>query len=374
MQAKKRILLAVTNDLSSEQRVHKVCLTLLSMGFDTTLVGRRKRSNMQIEPRRYKTKRMFLFFEKGPLFYAEYNLRLFLFLLFNKADVIVSNDLDTLPACYLASIIKGSGLVHDSHEYFTGVPELQGRAFARWVWKRFESWIFPKLKYVYTVNASIANLYHEKYGNEVRVVRNFPLKGSGDQLNVPANTKVPVFEQAVILYQGSVNVDRGLIEAVEAMQYVQGAILLIVGDGDILGEVKQKVKDLGLESKVHFKKRVPFNELKQFTSIASLGISLDRDTNLNYRFSLPNKIFDFVQAGVPVLASSMVEIKKIFEKYEIGMMVSSHDPKEIAACMQKMISDKEMQRMWKDNCAKAAVEYCWENEEPVLKSVYSSFV
>ncbi len=369
----KKVILSVTNDLSSEQRVHKVCLFLLKKGFDVTLVGRLRRKNIPLGNRPYRTKRMSLLFEKGPLFYAEYNLRLFFYLLFHKADVLVANDLDTLLANHLASKLKGSVLVHDSHEYFTGVPELEGR-FAKKVWKRIERWIFPKLKHVYTVNDSIAELYKNEYGLEVNVVRNFPVTSppmasqrERKELGLPDNKKI-------ILYQGSVNVDRGLREAVEAMQYVNGAILLVVGDGDILEEIKARVRQLHLEEKIVFKKRVPFEELKQYTSLARIGISLDKDTNINYRFSLPNKIFDFVHAGVPVLASGLIEIKKIFSKYRIGEMIDNHDPGHIAEKMKEMLSDTGAENVWKENCRKAAAEFCWENEEKILAGIYSPFV
>lgn len=372
---KKKIILSVTNDLTSEQRVHKVCVFLLGLGFDVILVGRLKRKRLSVENRPYKTRRLFLFFERGPLFYAEYNLRLFFYLLFNQADILVANDLDTLLANYLVSKIKGSELVHDSHEYYTGVPELEGRPFVKRIWKTIERNIFPKLKYIYTVNESIADLYKKEYRTHISVVRNFPiltekkytLPLSKKELNIPEDKKI-------ILYQGSVNVDRGLVEAVEAMQYVYGAILLVIGDGDILDEVKAKAKKLNLSEKVIFKKRVPFEELWNYTAHADLGISLDKDTNINYRFSLPNKIFDFVHAGIPVLASNLVEIKKIFSSYEIGALIENHSPKHIAEKINYMLRDSEKIIFWKKNCIIAARELCWQNEERVLREIYSQFI
>jgi len=371
----RKIILSVTNDLTSEQRVHKVCLFLLKLDFDVTLVGRLRRKSLPLDNRPYKTKRMFLLFEKGPLFYAEYNLRLFFYLLFIGADVLVANDLDTLLANYLAAKMKSAKLVHDSHEYFTGVPELEGRSFAKGIWKKIEQWIFPKLRYVYTVNDSIANLYNDEYGVGVKVVRNFPLlieKETGIlkskmELQLPEDKKI-------ILYQGSVNVDRGLIEAIGAMQYVNDAILLIVGDGDIIKEVKAKVHKLNVTERVIFRKKVPFEELWHYTLYADIGISLDKDTNLNYRFSLPNKIFDFVHAGVPVLASNLLEIKKIFSRYEIGAMIENHNPKHIAEKINFMLNSPDKIRKWKENCLLASKEFCWQSEEKVLHEIYSNFI
>ena len=369
----RKAILSVTNDLTSEQRVHKVCLFLLKIGYDVTMVGRLRRKSKPLSSRPYHTKRMFLLFEKGPLFYAEYNLRLFFFLLFRRADVLVANDLDTLLANYLVSRIKGNRLIHDSHEYFTGVPELEGRNFAQNTWKRIERWIFPKLTSIYTVNDSIAGLYRDEYDIKAKVVRNFPLKQAGVALANKTRKEMDLPEsQKIILYQGSVNVDRGLLEAVEAMQFVKtDAILLVVGDGDILDQVRSRVDRLGLNKKVIFRKRVPFEELKNYTLHADLGISLDRDTNINYRFSLPNKIFDFIHAGVPVLASSLVEIRKIFQQYSIGELAVSLEAKRLAAQMDAMLNDTVRIKEWKANCIKASSDLCWENEEKVLQEIYN---
>ena len=134
----KRIIVSVTNDLTTDQRVDRSCITLIKMGFDVLLVGRQLSHSLDLEPRNYRTKRMKLWFTRGPLFYAEYNLRLFFFLLVHKADILLSNDLDTLPANYLASGIRHLTLVHDCHEYFRGVPELNNRGFVAGIWKFLE--------------------------------------------------------------------------------------------------------------------------------------------------------------------------------------------------------------------------------------------
>jgi glycosyltransferase involved in cell wall biosynthesis len=370
---KKKITLSVTNDLTSEQRVHKVCLFLERTGFDVTLVGRRRRKSLPLGPRSYKTKRLFLFFEAGPLFYAEYNLRLFFYLLFHRADMLVANDLDTLLANYWLSRIQGNRLVHDSHEYYTGVPELEGRPFVRRVWKAIEKHIFPKLALVYTVNDSIAKLYKDEYALDIKVVRNFPLLATRNAIPKTKKELGLPGEKKIILYQGSINVDRGLLEAVEAMQYVHGALLLIVGDGDILEQVKEKVAKLNLQNKVIFKKRVPLEELWHYTAHADIGISLDKDTNVNYKYSLPNKIFDFIHAGVPVLASDLTEIRKIFSRFAVGELIDCHVPGHIAEKMNGMLQDIEKIEQWKKNCITASRELCWQKEETVLAEIYSAF-
>lgn len=321
--------------------------------------------------RKYHTVRMKLFFTKGAFFYAEYNIRLFLLLLFKKADVILSNDLDTLLASYLASSLKRSKLVYDSHEYFTEVPEIVNRPFVKNTWERIERWIFPKLNVIYTVNDSIAGLYRNKYGKKVKVIRNVSKKPEQKSLKTREELGVPRDKKIIILQGSGINVDRGAEEAVQAMQFVDNALFLIIGSGDVIETLKEIVLELGIKEKVRFLGKLPYDEMMQYTRNADLGITLDKDTNINYRYSLPNKVFDYVQAGIPVLASNLVEVANIIKTYNIGDVVESHEPMVIAQKMNEMLNDIEKRSIWGKNLKRAAEELCWENESMKLKEIYS---
>lgn len=372
----KKAIVSVINDLSTDQRVHKVCTTLEKLGYDVTLVGRKQCKSLPLTGRTYKTKRMFLLFEKGPLFYAEFQFRLFLYLLFHKADVLVSNDLDTLWPNYKISKLKSTHLVYDTHELFCEVPELQNNPKKKSIWKNIERKIFPNLKHVFTVNDSIAKIYSEEYNVNVKVVRNIPLfsnqanieSSSKEQLGIPTNKKI------IVLQGAGINIDRGGEEAVEAMQYVENAVLLIIGSGDVMEVLKTMVADLKLDSKVKFIGKVPFQKLVQYTRHGDLGLTLDKDTNINYKYSLPNKLFDYIHAGVPVLSSSLVEIKKIIDEYAIGDCIRSHDPKHIADKMNAILQDENKLQLWKKNTKIASEKLNWENEEKALTEVYSKFL
>ncbi len=372
----KRAIVSVVNDLSTDQRVHKVCSTLHQLGYDVTLVGRRQRSSLPLSKRAYSTKRMFLVFEKGPLFYACFQIRLFLYLLFHKADILVSNDLDTLLPNYLAAGLKRCELVYDSHELFCEVPELQQSRFKRNVWKSIERMIFPKLKHVFTVNDSIAKIYSEEYKVNVMVLRNIPLLSnqtgfemiSKEQLGIPPGKKI------IVLQGAGINVDRGAEEAVTAMKYVTDAVLIIIGSGDVIGTLKEITEKEQLNDFVKFIGKVPFEKLLQYTHHADLGLTLDKDTNVNYKYSLPNKLFDYIHAGVPVLASPLVEIKKIITEFNVGQCIQNHDPIHIGGLINTILQDEEKLSLWKKNTKIAAGKMNWENEEKVLIQVYSRFL
>lgn len=366
----KRLIASVTNDLVTDNRVHKICTTLSEMGFEVTLIGRKLKNSLPLE-RSYKTIRMKLLFTKGALFYAEYNIRLYLLLLFRKTEVILSNDLDTLLASYLASSLKQSKLVYDSHEYFTGVPEIINRPFVKSTWESIEKWIFPKLKVIYTVNDSIANLYRNKYGKELKVIRNVSKKPEQKETKTRAELGLPQNQNIIILQGSGINVDRGAEEAVQAMRYVDNALFLIIGSGDVIVTLKEMVTEMNISDKVRFLGKLPYDEMMQFTRNADLGITLDKDTNINYRYSLPNKVFDYIQAGIPVLASNLVEVANVIKTYNVGDIVESHEPKAIAQIMTEMLGDEDKRAVWKKNLKLAADELCWENESIKLKEIYS---
>ncbi|MCX6234014.1 MAG: glycosyltransferase [Bacteroidetes bacterium] len=370
----KKAIISVINDLVTDQRVDKTAMALHRLGFAVTLVGRRKRDSMAHGKREYSTWRMVLLFEKGPLFYAEYNIRLFFFLLFHKADLLISNDLDTLLANYLISRIKKIPIVYDSHEYFTGVPELVDRPFIQGIWKSIERHILPKLGDTFTVNESIAELYRKEYGIKMKVVRNIPpVRDVGPPLSRP-ELGLPVDKHIVILQGAGINIQRGAEEAVEAMQHLNDTVLLIVGGGDVIHILKEKVQELRIQDKVIFKPKQPFDRLMHYTMCAEIGLTLDKDTNINYRFSLPNKLFDYIHAGIPVLASNLVEIRKIIEGYDIGLIIDSHDPEHIASKIRFMLDNKEKRRVWKENLEIAADELCWDKEEKILTAAFKKYV
>lgn len=370
----KKVIVSVINDLVTDQRVNKTCNTLVELGFDVCLVGRKKHDSLPLPQRKYRAHRMKLLFEKGPLFYAEYNIRLFIYLLFHRAELLFANDLDTLLPNFLIHKFKGIPIVYDSHEYFTETPELVNRKFVQNVWKKIEAWIFPKLRDVITVNHSIANLFKEKYGKEVNVVRNIPptyksdIPKSREQLGLPVD--IPI----VLLQGAGINVQRGAEELTEAMQYVNSAHLLIIGGGDVIDILKTMADELKLADKITFLPKIPFEELRKFTAHADIGLTIDKDTNINYRFSLPNKLFDYIHSGVPVLASPLVEIEQIIDKYQVGETIESHEPKQLAAKIESMLANREQLQQYKQNCKQAAKILNWENEQEKLIEVLRKYV
>ena len=364
----KRIYISVINDLVTDNRIHKVAISLQKMGFQVTLVGRKLPQSLSVNDRPYSIQRMSLIFTKGPFFYIEFNIRLFFLLLFSKADIFLSNDLDTLLANFIASEIKKKPLVYDSHEYFTEVPELIKRPKVQRFWEKIEENILPKIKHAYTVCESIAKAYQTKYGTPFKVVRNLPLRNG--KAEVPEKEKLEYGTKKIILYQGALNIGRGLECAIEAMQYVENAQLVLAGEGDITENLKTRTTRLNVNDKVSFLGRIPLEKMKYITAQADLGISIEEDLGLNYRFALPNKLFDYIQQEIPVMVSNLPEMKRIVEHYQIGTILEKHAPKVMARQFEEALSDETLRKTWTTNLPTTANDLCWENEESVLQGIF----
>ena len=357
----KKILISVTNDLSTDQRVDKVCTTLYKKGFEIVLIGRLQKNSIPIN-RNYKTKRIRFLFNNSFLFYAEYNFRLFFVLLFSKKDILLSNDLDTLLPNYLVSVLQRKKIVYDSHELFPEIPELVHKPFVKKCWSSLEASILPKLKNNYTVCGSIAEFYHKKYNTNFKTIINLP-REKEIQLGIfPFNTK----DQKIILYQGAINIGRGLELMIKTMPFLEHTLLVIIGDGDIYDELKQKVVENNLNNCIYFLGKISPVKLHKLTPLVDLGVSVEEDLGLNYRYALPNKIFDYIQAEVPILVSDLPEMKQIVLNYKVGEIVKSRNPKELATQIKKLL-----EKDFSTELKKAKKELIWEHQEEKLLSIFN---
>ena len=302
----------------------------------------------------------------------EYNLRLFFFLLCRRFDIYHSNDLDTLLPMWLTSFIFKKKLVYDSHEYFLGVPEIQNRYFVKKVWSSIESFIFPKLKYVFTVNKSISDLYFKDYKVRPLVIRNLPNKSSLIKVKTKKDLGLPDNKKLVILQGSGINVDRGAEELLEAISIQDDFFLSVVGKGDIVDKLKRRCAKSDLVDKVLFVPTLPYSQMMQFTLNSDVGVSLDKNNNINYKFSLPNKIFDYSKAEIPFVSTNLVEIRKIAEEFHTGVLISSLNPESIIVGLNKAIALKKSKNFI-SNIAKMNSTLNWESESVSLIKTYEKF-
>ena len=326
----KSISFTVTNDLAQDQRMNRICSSLHAAGFEVTLIGRTGGNSKPLLDKSFLQKRFYCFFEKGKLFYLEYNFRLFFVLLFSKQDAYCAIDLDSILPNYLVSKIKHKPLIYDAHEYFTELEEVVSRPVTKWVWETLERWIVPRVKYAYTVSKGYKKLFDGKYKTNFDIIRN---------ATVLRNFEVGGKPEKYILYQGSVNCGRGLEQLVLAMKSVN-CKLIICGDGDILPQLKVLVNSNNLQAKVDFKGFVNPSELLEYTRNATIGITLFSNTGLSNQYSLANRFFDYMHACVPQLAMSYPEYKSFNLQWEIATLVEDLESNSIEVALKSSLPIK----------------------------------
>lgn len=370
--AAKKITVSVISDLTTDQRVIRICSSLVEMGFEVEVIARAFNNSLPLDMYPFKAQRIRCRFRQGFLQYAEFNFKLFWKLIFIKTDYLLANDLDSLLPNYIVSKWRSKKIFYDTHEYFTGVPELKKSAFKRKVWKTIEDWIFPKLPVVYTVNDSVKKEYEKEYGNTLGVIRNMPRRTTTDPLPLP---EAWVGKKILLMQGAGINTGRGGLELLSAMPLLSAGYLLVyIGGGTEWELIAQKTKEWNLQEQVIMMEKMPPSMLKRYTPLAHLGFSLDSFDDVNYLFNLPNKVFDYMHAGVPLIATSIPEVKKIMDEYHCGLVINDLQPATIAGAIEQVLADEKTYHNFKLNCKRAAEELCWENESIKLKAIYQPYL
>ncbi len=359
-----RILCTVTNDLSQDQRMIRICSTLQAAGYEVTLVGRQRQNSLALRSHSFQQYRLPCYFDAGKFFYLEYNLRLLWYLWRNPVDIVNAVDLDTLLPAYLISRIRrGTTCVYDAHEYFTEVPEVTRRPAIQRIWSTLANWIIPQLEYAYTVGPALARIFSERYSTSFGVVRNVPVRRQAPEKRSPSSK--------VLLYQGMLNEGRGLETAIRAMKLLPEEFrLILVGSGDVEQELKQLAIEEQVDGRVEFTGFVTPDQLPSYTNQAWLGLNLLENTGLSYYYSLANKAFDYIQSNVPSVQMAYPEYVALQEEYGCFVLLDQLEPQELAEHILHLAANEAVYQQLVENNRAAAQDLCWEHEQQRLLDIY----
>lgn len=358
----KRIYFTVTNDLSYDQRMERICTSLAENGYAITLVGRKLSSSLPLSEKKYKQKRIRCWFNKGKLFYFEYNLRLSTYLSFRKMDAICAIDLDTIVTCRTISLFKRIPRIYDAHELFTELKEVITRPGIKKIWTKVEKKMLPKFKLGYTVSDGIAEEFRRRYNVQYATIRNVSVL-------LPLDTEQTT--EKFILYQGAVNEARGLEYLIPAMQWINSR-LVVCGDGNFMPQLEKLIHEYKLEDKIELKGMLPPEQLRKIARQAHIGIALAEKEGLNQWLALPNKFFDYIHAGLPQVTMNYPEYQKINRQFEVAVLIDDLASERIAETINNLLNDIVLHTRLKENCLKARQELNWQNEEKKLFAFYQS--
>ena len=361
-----RIALVVTNDLTFDQRMHRTAAALAGAGHAVVLVGRRLPTSIPLPSRPYAQRRLRCWFRRTFLFYAEYNLRLLVFLLRLPVDAVGAVDLDTLPAACLATLLRRKVLVFDAHEYFSEVPEVVNRPVVKWTWERIARLCLPYCHRAYTVGPALAEIFTRKYGLSFAVVRNVP----------PATPELPIRPAVlrppyVLLYQGALNEGRGIEHLLQAMEHLPECVLWLAGEGDLSASLRAMAARLSARERVRFLGCLPPEELRRLTPKAWLGVNLFEKKGLSYYYSLANKFFDYVQAGVPVLTMDFPEYRALQAQYPVAVLLQEASAAAVVDAVRRLLHHPEEYERLRSATLQARRVWAWEREEPLLLTIWA---
>lgn len=363
---KKKIIFTVINDLTYDQRMIRICKSLVTNNYEVLLVGRNLPQSKPLSTQPFQQKRLNCFFHKGKFFYIEYNLRLFFFLFLNKFDAVCAIDLDTILPAFYISRWKEKKMIYDAHEYFTEVPEVVRRPHVKSIWERVGNRTVPNIQHCYTVGNSLAGILKEKYKTHFEVIRNVPVLSKEEIIKSPKYTS----SKPILLYQGALNEGRGLEEMLVAMTMLDEVEFWLAGEGDLSGFLRKKTIQLQIENRVKFLGYLLPVELKELTPRVHIGINFLKNTSLNYYYSLANKTFDYVNAGVPAIHMKFPEYKKLINEFEVGILIDDLEKETIVTAVNTLLQKEDFYKKIKDNCRQAKEEWNWEKEEKKLITFY----
>jgi glycosyltransferase involved in cell wall biosynthesis len=338
--------------------MQRICSSLQSNGFDVLLVGVKRKKSLSLSTQKFQQKRISIIFEKTFLFYAEYNIKLFFYLLFKKADAICAIDLDTILPCYFVSVLKQTRRVYDAHEIFTEMNEVINNKKVKWFWDKIEQFCVPRFDDGYTVNIFIKEEFMRRYGANYGVIRNLPFKYYTNQ-PINQSTNQP------IIYQGAVNFGRGFEQLIPAMKNVQGE-LHIYGIGNFYHQVEALIKTNGVGDKVKLLGAILPNDLKQITPNAKLGITIFKREGMNQYYSLANRFFDYIMAGIPQVCVAYPEYVNINEEFEVALLVNDIKPETLSNALNTLLTNSVLYNKLKENTLKAREVLNWQTEEKKL--------
>ncbi len=349
--------------MNYDQRMNRICSTLTDAGADVWLIGRLRNDSIALTDKPYQQKRLNCIFQSGKLFYVEFNIRLFFYLIFQSFDKLCSIDLDTVLPGLAVCKLKNKKHFYDAHELFPFVPEVINRPSVQKFWMWVEKLTFKHSNSVYTVGGAIADWFQNQYNKQVAVVRNMPIITESTDF-----CDIDLPDEPFILYQGALNEGRGL-EILLNVLVDTSYHLVIVGEGDLSALLKTRTKELNLESQVHFVGFVVPSKLPSITKRAFVGYNVSENLGLSYYYSLNNKFFDYVAAELPSLVNNFPEYTKLMADFQVGLP-TEYNKISIRNNLDLIYSNNLTHQVLKEQCKLAKQVWNWKMESQRIIEIY----
>jgi glycosyltransferase involved in cell wall biosynthesis len=367
-----KICIAFLGNFYFDTRTYNFYTSLSKNGFDVSVISFSWQNNKKSDNKNVKVIQI----KRHPsiLFYFKFAVRTLINLFSFKADIYIADDIYTLPFIVIAGKIFHAKIIYDSREVYMHLAGLKQKKLTQNFIRAIEKFFIRYVDLTLAVG-ELDRIYIQKYYDLLNtlVIRNLPLCKKPDNavdyrkmFNLPADSKI-------IVYQGMILHGRGLKIILPILDRLDNAYLVIIGDGDQKEFYESLTEELKLNNKVFFIGLKTQNELTNFTAGADMGLSIIEDLSLSYYYALPNKLFEYVMAEVPVIVSNMPQMKEIVDKYHVGVCVNHNDSDEITKVINYYLQNEKSLLELKENCKKASEELCWEKEIESLLDIIKNW-
>jgi glycosyltransferase involved in cell wall biosynthesis len=286
----------------------------------------------------------------------------------SNADIYFAEDIYTLPFAAFYAKIKKRKLIYNSRELYAFLGGHSKKKYLSFILKTLERILIRKCDLVLTTGDMDTQFLEKMYSiSNVVTVRNIPAYHAPDRvIDVRKELNVPD-DKVLLLYQGVLLNGRGIPKIFNAISKLPDTALLILGDGEQSNNFKNLANSLGISDRVYFYGMVQHDELINYTAAADIGLALIENISMSYYYALPNKLFEYIMAGLPVISCSLPQMKKIVEDYKVGICVDAESEDDITKAIEDMIKDKTPLKQYRQNCFDAAKELNWQKEFEKLK-------
>ena len=297
------------------------------------------------------------------LFYLKFAYILLKELSHTRANLYIAEDFYTLPFVYFIAKRRKAKIYYNSRELYAFLGGLRKRPLLQAAVKMIEKYFIKKVDLVLTTGEMDSEFLEDFYGiNNTLVIRNIPLyQRPARKIDFRKEYGIPD-NKLILLYQGVLLEGRGIPQILKAMEYIENSVLLILGDGEQKNNFKKLASEIGVGERIIFAGTIKQGELINYTAGADVGLSLIENISISYYHALPNKLFEYIMAGLPVLSSDLPQMKKIIDTYEVGEAIDISDIMNIVHTIRRWEESYYLIEKFRHNCVQAAKELNWEAE------------
>ena len=288
-----------------------------------------------------------------------------------KADIYFASDFFSLPACVITAKIRRAKVFYDSREIYTELPFHDEKPVLKKMFKILEKYLIKSVDRIFTTGEMDSQYLKKIYPvKETFLLRNFPLTKT-DIIPIDFHNKFNIPDDSItILYQGIIVKGRGIDTYYKAVQKMVNLYLIILGGGEHLKFYNALANEMKISDRVIFAGKISQDEILNYTAGAFAGLSIIDNISVNNYYALPNKLFEYVMSGLPVIVNDLPQMQKVVNDHDIGEVIKNTNEDELISVLKNWNENRDLYKTKKENCKKASLELNWEKE---FSNVYHLF-